>query len=227
MNKDSCDSYKLLPPRRKVGKTRLSVSGVFPFRGSIAVPFESTLERDFLIRLEMDQDVYSVESQPCTIEYSHLNHHYPYTPDYLVTYSYSQNQRKSELIEVKPRSELVKNFYKWRPKYKAAVACSRDQDWVFRIKDEVRIRDQLWGNSLFLQRYKTMKFSEQISADLIEYINTHDTVPFMVAVTANFYGSRNKAEGISHLWHLISKGLIRCDLNQKLSNNTELWVGEQ
>jgi len=51
------------------------------------VDFESTLERDFLIRLETDRRVLDVVSQPTTIEFvGPRGQVYPYTPNYLVTY---------------------------------------------------------------------------------------------------------------------------------------------
>lgn len=53
-----------------------------------AVPFESTLERDFLIRLEVDPNVLAVESQPFTIEYVDNGKKRVYTPDFLVTYKH-------------------------------------------------------------------------------------------------------------------------------------------
>ena len=86
MNINSCNKVDN-PSRRKIGTTRRSVSGLYPFRGVGPVDFESTLERDFLIRLETDRRVLDVVSQPTTIEFvGPRSQVYPYTPDYLVTY---------------------------------------------------------------------------------------------------------------------------------------------
>ena len=57
MNNQSCDTVNIVPARRKIGNTRISVSGLYPFKKDSAVAFESTLERDFLIRLEVDPNV--------------------------------------------------------------------------------------------------------------------------------------------------------------------------
>lgn len=34
---------------RKIKPTRLSVSGLLPFKDGVSIPYESTLERDFLL----------------------------------------------------------------------------------------------------------------------------------------------------------------------------------
>lgn len=88
-----CDTVKIVPARRKVGNTRISVSGLYPFKKDSAVAFESTLERDFLIRLEIDPNVLAVESQPFTIEYIDNGKKRVYTPDFLVTYKHDHYLR--------------------------------------------------------------------------------------------------------------------------------------
>ena len=42
-----------LQPQRKIKPTRRSVSGVHAFRRQRGIPYESTLERDFLIRASL------------------------------------------------------------------------------------------------------------------------------------------------------------------------------
>ena len=48
---------------RKIGPTRRSVSGYYAFRGEESIAFESTLERDFLIKADFDVSVLGVISQ--------------------------------------------------------------------------------------------------------------------------------------------------------------------
>ena len=51
MSGNSCDKVQVRQVR-KIGPTRRSVSGSYQFRGKEAIQYESTLERDFLIRHE-------------------------------------------------------------------------------------------------------------------------------------------------------------------------------
>ena len=92
---------------RKINPTRRSVSGVYAFRGESSVAYESTLERDFLIRTEFCIDVLDVVPQPTAIPFTGINgQSYTYTPDFLVYYRlgnrHYENYPKPMLIEVKP-----------------------------------------------------------------------------------------------------------------------------
>ena len=51
MNRNSCDKVKPTQKRR-IGPTRRSVSGSYAFRSETSIQFESTLERDFIIKHE-------------------------------------------------------------------------------------------------------------------------------------------------------------------------------
>jgi len=70
---------------RKIGPTRRSVSGYVSFHGNTPMPYESTLERDFLVKMDFDLEVLDVIPQPVQIPFFARNgQKYTYTPDYLV-----------------------------------------------------------------------------------------------------------------------------------------------
>ena len=76
-----------LQPQRKIGPTRRSVSGIHVFRKQTGIPFESTLERDFLIRTEFFLNVSEIFAQPIQIPFRTANgRNATYTPDFLVVY---------------------------------------------------------------------------------------------------------------------------------------------
>ena len=59
MTVNSCD--KIIPSQmRKIKPTRRSLSGTYAFRGETGIQFESSLERDFLIRTEFSMCVLTV-----------------------------------------------------------------------------------------------------------------------------------------------------------------------
>lgn len=223
------------PPRRRVGTTRHSVSGIHLFRGEVPVPFESTLERDFLIRLEGDRSVLDVVSQPVTIRYRVNGREYPYTPDYLVHYrQYGVSAKRgrylpSELVEVKPREKLERNLRKWKPKFRAATRYCQENGFVFRLMHEGRIRDQLWANIRFLARYRRIAVDLDLAESMLATARVLQSAPFQALVDACClpkWGPHGKAHGIAVAWHLLAMGRLECDLLEPLTNNTVIWVAD-
>ena len=221
-----------LSPRqvRKIKPTRRSVSGFYAFRGEIAIPFESTLERDFLIRSEFFRNVLEVISQPVQIPFVGINGQtYLYTPDFLTYYRQGTPTHtefvKPILAEIKPESEWRKHWREWLPKWKAAWRYAQEQGWEFHIYDESRIRNLALENIRFLERYKRMQFPVEESRWVVENIRQMGSCPFHYALARHFMGIY-RAEGISHIWHLLATRQLDCDISRPLNDFTELWVPE-
>ena len=215
---------------RKIGTTRRSVSGFFMFRGEKSIPYESTLERDFLVRLSQSRFVSDIIAQPIQLKYLCNNgNYYPYTPDYLVYYHIGkdetwENATPPLLVEVKPRNELRDKWADMKPKFRTALQYAKEQGWRFKIYDEFRIRDQKWENIMFLVRYKRMGFPIEDSQWIIDNLKCMGQATLDYLVTRHFFGKHERAVGISHVWHLLYTGKIECDLSLPLNNSTVLWV---
>lgn len=227
MFKNSCDSVTPRP-MRKIGPTRRSVSGVYSFRGESPIQFESTLERDFIIRKEFCLAVLDVIPQPCQISFKGKDSRsYTYTPDFLVFYKLGNteygNYPKPVLIEVKPEREWRKHWREWLPKWKAAWRYAKEQGWEFHIYDESRIRDQVLKNISFLELYKRMRFPAEETRWILENLKQMGSAPFHYIIARHFMGLY-KAEGIAHVWHLLASRQIDCDITRPLDEFTELWV---
>lgn len=227
MHTNSCDEVQ---PRqmRKIKPTRRSVSGVYAFRGSSMVAYESTLERDFLIRTEFSLNVLDVIPQPAEIPFVSSNGRtYTYTPDFLVYYrlgSHSYDDYpKPVLVEVKPETEWRRHWREWLPKWKAAWSYARSQGWEFHICDESRIRDQMFDNIRFLERYKRMPFSAEESRWVLESVR-HMGCATMDYLLARHFMGIYRAEGIAHLWHLLATRKLDCDISRPLNEFSELWI---
>jgi hypothetical protein len=204
---------------------------VHVFREETPIEFESTLERDFIMRQEFNPKVLDIIPQPCTIPFTSANgRDYSYTPDFLVYY-HAQSHKSFEhypkptLVEVKPAQLWRQNWRKWLPKWKAAWRYAQKEGWIFHIYDEDRIRDQALENIRFLRRYRRMQFPEEESEWILETVKKLGIVEFDHLLARHFMGI-NKAQGISHIWHLLSKGRLAFDIHEPLSNNTELWIAE-
>ncbi|NWN84123.1 MAG: TnsA endonuclease N-terminal domain-containing protein [Halomonas sp.] len=220
----------ILPsPVRKIGPTRRSVSGYHAFRGEESIAFESTLERDFLVRADFDLEVLGVISQPCEIPYQHpaTGRRYTYTPDYLVYYRLGdrdfEDYPKPLLVEVKPQAMWREHWREWLPKWKAALHHAKREGWTFRIHDESRIRDRAFDNITFLARYKRMTFPPEESRNVLNTVREMGVTTLDYLLARHFMGIY-RAEGISHLWHLLATRRLDCDVALSFSPFTEVWV---
>ncbi len=227
MTNNNCDSIKI-QQQRKIKPTRRSVSGIYVFRSETPIEFESTLERDFLIRTEFSLNVVDIIPQPVRILYTGTNGQtYSYTPDFLV---YSRlgnleywNYPKPVLVEIKPDKQWKSHSSQSKPKLKAAINYARKQGWTFRIYNESSIRDKALENIRFLMRYKRMQFPIEESREVLENVKQMGGAPFHYIVARHFIGL-HKAEGIAHIWHLLSTRQLDCDISRPLNDFTELWV---
>ncbi len=223
---NSCD--EALTQVRRIGPTKRSVSGRLAFRGETSLSFESTLERDFLLKAEFALPVLDVVPQPVAIPFLGINGQtYTYTPDFLVYYRLGNRDYgdypKPVLVEVKPEKEWRANWRKWLPKWKAAWRYAQTQGWDFHIQDESRIRDGALKNIRMLDRYKRMTFAAEECAEII------DTVRSMGCATADYLVARHfmgvyRAEGTSLIWHLLATRRLDCDITRPLNQFTDLWV---
>ncbi len=213
--------------QRKIRPTRRSVSGIYAFRGETPIQFESTLERDFLIRCEFFLHVLDIVPQPVRIPFEAGGRVHHYTPDFLVYYRLGNRMPgdypKPMLVEVKPSGDWRANWRKWLPKWKAARRHARDAGWSFRICDESRIRDQTFDNIRFLERYKRMSFPAEESEWVLATVRKMGSAPFHYILASHFNGIY-KAEGVAHIWHLLSMRKLDCDMGHPLGDNTEFWM---
>ncbi|MBR7780617.1 heteromeric transposase endonuclease subunit TnsA [Undibacterium sp. LFS511W] len=213
---------------RKIKPTRRSVSGVYPFRCETSIPFESTLERDFLIRAEFFVDVLDIIPQPIRVPFTCLNgESYVYTPDFLVYYKLGSrdycNYPKPLLVEVKPEADWRKHWREWLPKWKAARQYALTQGWNFHIVDESRIRDKVFHNVRFLERYKRMTFVREESEAVISSVRDMGSTPVHYLLARHFMGIYRE-EGIAHIWSLIATRRLDCDVSHPLNEFTQVWI---
>lgn len=209
-----------------------SVSGNYAFRNQKLVWFESTLERDFLHRIEFNDSVLDVVSQPLEIPYiTRTGRESSYTPDMLVSFSsdgfyHPECVPKPILAEIKPNKKLNEDWQTLRLKFKAGMAYAKDQGWIFHIYDEFRIRDQYLSNVKFLKRFNRGQFNPEILESLSVMLQQlgHCKINELPAYLWN--SEQNVLIGIQHTWHLIATKHFACEMNQPLTNQTRIWVNE-
>ena len=215
-------------PMRQIRPTRRSVSGVTVLRNGKTVAFESTLERDFVVRKDFFLHVLDITPQPVEIPFTASNgRRYRYTPDFLVLYRATNAPPtmgpKPELVEVKPANDWRGHWRQWSAKWKAARRYARAHGWRFRIHDESRIRDQALENIQWLKRYRRMNVRTWDTERIIAYLEGVGQATFTQVLDEHF-GGLYRSEGVAHLWHLLATRRLDCDISLPLGNDTELWV---
>lgn len=231
MNQNRCDYTVPSSSVRVVPRNRRSVTGFLSWRGEHSIQYESTLERDFLVRQEFSLAVSQVVSQPCVFPFTtRTGRAAEYTPDFLVVYSADtaplKYQRRPKLVEVKPESEWRKHWREWLPKWKAARRYAAAQGWTFCIMDESRIRTQALANIQFLRRYRNNVYPSQESDWIVESVRELGAATFDYLLAKHFQGIY-AAEGIGHLWSLLAGRRLDCDICLPLGGDTELWVPDE
>lgn len=225
------DGVKTSRPRRPVRDIPINtrhVTGHVSWRESQPIPYESPLERDFVLRQEFSLTVSSVLSQPCKIPFvTHSGRHEEYTPDYLVTYAVSDIALGWEppplLVEVKSKKDWQENWREWSPKWKAARRYAAEQGWRFKIMDEDRIRTSALDNIAFLKEYRDLDVEREDSDAIVADVRDRGAVKVDYVLATHFPGLY-RARGIAHIWHLIARRRLDCDVGRDLGDMTEVWV---
>lgn len=223
---------KISMKNRKIGYTYGSLSGHFPFRKEKSIAFESQLERDFLTLFEFNDSVCDIIEQPVTINYTNSNgiktH---YTPDFLVYFNEPESsllrvQRKPILVEVKPTKKLQKEFHKYKERFRMAVKYAHENDMLFKIYDESRIRNEYLKNILFLKRYKRLTYSIEDESNILTYINSVGETPIENLLEYVFVTKEQKAIGLAQVWHLLANKKLLTNFNQALNKTSIVWMND-
>lgn len=223
---------KIKMNNRKIGYTYGSVSGHYPFRKESSIAYESLLERDFLIMLEFNDSVSEVIGQPLSLIYENKNGKtVPYTPDFLVYFNESGTslirlKRKPLLIEVKPKDKLERNFCEYKYRFKQAIKYAQENDLIFKIYDESKIRTQYFKNIMFLKRYQKLDFDIEETNEIMSYLYAvgNNSIEYVL----EYFCVTKEQKGImlSHIYHLLYHKKILCNFNYLINMETQIWLNE-
>ena len=208
-------------PARRIGIGRRSVTGHVNVKGR-AIPFESSLERDFLVLLDFDRTVWSVDAQPVRIPYRAPNgRRISYVPDFFVFYD-ATNLRV--LYEIKYREDLRNDWVNLRPRLRAGVGYARQNGMRFSIMTDYEIRGPYLENVQFLRRYRDRPREEGIEEQLVRTLAILGVSSPEALLIASFADDEWRLKAIGVLWRLIAIQRVVADLFDPLSMKTPIWV---
>ena len=216
---------------RKIPKNHRSVTGlVASSKNGGMSAFESTLERDLMIRLEFDLTIERFEEQPLIIKYYGADGLLrTYVPDILVRYRKDLERVRDLsplLCEVKYRADLFANWKELKPKFKAARAYVKEVGWRFAIFTEYEIRTAYLNNAKFLLGYRNINVNYHQVRLLIDTLKELRVATPDELLLACFKDKWNRAELMPTLWYLLSTGQVGTDLHLPLTMNSEMWTLE-
>jgi hypothetical protein len=206
--------------KRKIPKNYSNITGKIGTKKCYdgILSYESKLERDFYFLFDYLPNIVEIDTQPVTIEYEYQNKTYKYTPDcYLLT-----DEGQKILAEIKYHDDLFKKFKELEPKFRAAIQyCRSKTNTKFKIFTDrchfIKNDDLLW-NIKFLSEYKTSKEKDaEIILSNFKHLDTVDEL--LNKISSDKF---EQAFIVPTLWHMVRGGILKTDLNIRLSLKTVL-----
>lgn len=213
---------KRMAKRRMITKYT-SLSGiVISEKCGTDIWFESSLEKDFALTLEFHPTVKHFTEQPITIQYIENKKSRVYTPDFLVTFT--DETEPKWLCEIKLRDDLLRNFSKYKARFKAASHYCKELGWQFKLINETHFRGPLLDNLKFLSQYQ----AEFVDGHCYELIlnRIEDLGPTTVREVLTSISDANpsiQGKCIYAMWYCLKVSKLGCDFSQSLSLETEIW----
>jgi len=182
-------------------------------------PFESALERDWLITLEYDDEVMFYTTQPVTILYQVKDTTARYTPDVIVYYQ-PELERKPLLCEVKYEAELAEKQSDYAPKFDAAHTYAKNNGYNFETVTEKQIRTVYLENIKLLSRYHHAAINERYAEMIYDQLKKEC---FLEVDTVIGRDKSLSPKLLYTVWQMLAARRIGCDMSSKINMQTLIW----
>ena len=209
---------------RRIISNRRVITGYTSMANIGLVPYEGSLERDFLELMDFGRTLCYVGAQPLRLTFKDGARR-RYTPDYLckLNPAHSGALRSPALYEIKPRSQLREEWDDLRPGFQRAALLCRQRGWRFRIATERIIRVPRLANIKFLRGYLDRPDRDCIGQILYRRMNELKVSTPSELLAASFANMDRRLEAVGILWKLVADGRIKIDLTRPLTMETRIW----
>lgn len=208
-------------PVRKIPKNYRSVTGRFySVKNNRLIAFESTLERDFFLSLEFDNNVEFYEEQPLVISTEVEGRVARYTPDCL-----AQHFDGSEtLYEVKYVADLEKDAEELAPRFAMAERYVSERNMNFSVVTELDIRGTKLENQRFIYGYSSPPQDfDNLQHDVIGTLGK--PLPLDSLLSMLSAERMRQAVYIPAIWHLVFTDVLTIDIEIPITPKTIIQVG--
>lgn len=210
-------------PARELWTSRRSLTGRVTLADGGVAAFESSLERDWLLALDFDPGVHTIQVQPFSLHYEHNGATRRYTPDVRADYGLASGLA-TVVYEVKPLEELQANWSTYRPRFKAAIRYCRGHGWRFKIVTERHIRTVLLDNAKFLRRYRVLPDQEICVQQLLYTLRALGKTTPQALLAAAYWAEESRMAALPMLWKLIATRRLGADLHVPLTMSAPIWL---
>lgn len=206
-----------VPLRKVVTRGGVRVNGKFASRKmGRCLPWESQIERDFLILAEIDPTISAIYAQPVRILYMTDGCKASYVPDFAIVGAFG-----TEIHEVKPDAEAAK--LEMQAKFGAAATVCADSSIVYCVALESAIREApVLDNAQMLARYLHLRVDTLLKAAVRDVVDGRPGIAVGSLLGSNVAGGLSEA--VVH--GLLAQGVLRADLRQPLGPRSSLWTPE-
>ncbi len=209
---------------RRLKKSHQNVTGrFFSVVLNRHVQFDSLLERDFILLLDMHPVIRWFAEQPLKIPFSDGSAGQFYVPDFLIEFHggsfMGRNVDRPWIVEMKYCSDLITNWRKIRPKIRAGFREASRRASQFRIVTETRILSAGLENARFLRRHLNSAISSQAMDDIVRFVRAAG----QMRISDLTLEPTLKPHAV---WSAIAKKLLTFNFDQRLGPETVVWVRE-
>jgi hypothetical protein len=182
------------------------------------IPFESTIERDYLYLLDYDPTVLAFAAQPLKIHYQHDGKSATYTPDFYVRFATGE-----ALVECKHHSQVDSSDN--TRKFAAARAWCEEQGWSYHIVTDQDLRKgyQL-TNVKLLTYYARMTVPPRTRASIIAIVQG-TSEPLTLEALISALHPLPAAQARAYILHLVFHHVLAMPLlDAPITNMTPVFI---
>jgi hypothetical protein len=218
-------------PVRRSRLNYQSVGGTFAStRLGRPVHYDSLIERDFFLILDLHPAVAWYEEQPIRIPWiDGAGTERIYIPDVLIRFRngvfLNRKVRQPSLVELKHGDDLGKNWASLRPKLRAGFRKAREQGWIFHLFTDKQVRGCALRNAEFVRKHLHGDCAEEIVAAIKKQVREQRECTAERLAAALGKEGRAQRMILEVIWTLVAKGVLSTDLEVPISPNSPIFPG--
>lgn len=183
--------------------------------GSGLTHHESALERDFVTLTHFLDGSARILSQPVTIRFEIRGTPRRYTPDFLVEWS----DGHSELVEIKYRADLRKDWDRLRPAFMIAREWALERGTRFRIATERGVRGWKLEAAKRLLPLRSHPIDASLASEALAVVSALGN-PTFAKLIETLPCAREISTAL--IWRMIARGLLQADLSKPIQMTTRI-----
>ena len=218
--------YTDVPPARRIPPGYRSVTGVLPSRyPSGQLHYESKLERDFLLLMEIERGVRDVTTQPMTVNLVVDGKQRIYTPDVMVTWHTRADWpfgKRRVIFEVKPLAVLQEKRATLGAKYREARRYFARREIIYRVVTERSIYTARQANAAKIAPQMRRRPDEELRSHLSALVRRRGPQRLGDIRDALEAAGYIRGEIMDAAYYLIGMRHLLCDLDAAVTEETRV-----